>query len=131
VPKIDEVCDKCGLPMLLKTGRFGRFIACSGYPKCKHTKPLNDGTGMGCPQCGEGQTVKRRGKRGRSFYACDKYPACDFTAPGKPIAKSCPDCNARYLVEKKLKSGVTWACASPGCGHQEKPSELLADLKGA
>ncbi len=116
--------------MLVKTGRFGRFIACSGYPQCKSTKPLNDGSGIACPKCGEGHVAQRRSKRGRSFYGCDKYPKCDFVAWGKPIAKACPACGAKFLVEKSLKSGVTWGCATEGCGHKEEPSELLADLKG-
>ncbi|MBI4193065.1 MAG: type I DNA topoisomerase, partial [Candidatus Colwellbacteria bacterium] len=89
--KTDEACEKCGKPMLIRLGRFGRFMACSGFPECKNTKPLPSGedeangaeNGSGaipCPQCGEGQVTRKRTKRGRFFYGCTRYPECDFAS---------------------------------------------------
>jgi DNA topoisomerase-1 len=122
---VDEACSKCGKPMIVKQGRFGRFIACSGYPDCKNTKALNTTVGMHCPKCAEGQVVVKRSKKGRTFFGCDKYPACDFVSWGKPVAKDCPDCGAKYLVEKLTKTGGNLACATEGCGHKEAITEPL------
>jgi len=79
----DETCELCGSPMVIKQGRYGKFMACSGYPKCRNTKPLLITIGVSCPQCG-GQLVKRRSKRGRTFYGCANFPKCDFTSWEKP-----------------------------------------------
>jgi DNA topoisomerase-1 len=125
--QVDEACGKCGKPMIVKQGRFGRFIACSGYPDCKNTKALNTTVGMHCPKCAEGQVVVKRSKKGRNFFGCDKYPACDFVSWGKPVDKACPACGAKYLVEKLSKSGGSLACATEGCGHKEAlPSAMAA-----
>ncbi|MDD5098793.1 MAG: type I DNA topoisomerase [Candidatus Colwellbacteria bacterium] len=91
----DEVCDKCGRPMVIKTGRFGRFMACSGYPECKNTKKIpgadaikgESGEVMKCPKCGEGLVTRKRTKRGRFFYGCSRYPDCDFASWTKPGVK--------------------------------------------
>lgn len=86
----NEVCEKCGKPMKIKMGRFGRFLACSGFPECRNTKSLNNNTknpnyiNMKCPKCGEGEVVRRRSKRGRFFYGCSKWPGCDFVSWQKP-----------------------------------------------
>ena len=85
----DEVCDQCSSPMVIKTGRFGKFMACTGYPACKATRPLP--TGAACPQCG-GDLVEKRG-RGRAFYGCARYPECDFTINRRPLPEPCPECN--------------------------------------
>jgi len=90
--KTDEICEKCGQPMVIKTGRFGRFLACSGFPDCKNTKSLKnnvgvtDGNGqrMKCPKCGEGEVIRRRTRKGRFFYGCTRYPDCDFASWTKP-----------------------------------------------
>lgn len=123
---VDEACGKCGKPMVVKQGRFGRFIACSGYPDCKNTRAMNASAGIHCPKCAEGQVVVKRSKKGRSFYGCDKYPACDFISWGKPVDKACPACGAKYLVEKITKSGGSLACATEGCGHKESLSSAAA-----
>ena len=85
----EEICPTCGKPMVIKHGRFGKFIACSGYPECKTTKPVT--LGITCPEeaCG-GQLVERRSKRGKTFYACSKYPECKFVAWARPIIEPCP-----------------------------------------
>jgi DNA topoisomerase-1 len=118
--QVDDVCVKCGKPMVVKQGRFGRFLACSGYPDCKSTKPLHQDLGLACPKCKDGHVVSRRSKKGRSFFGCDRYPACDFVSWGKPVAKDCPACGAKYLVEKVSRAGTTLQCATEGCGHREE-----------
>lgn len=111
-----EVCDKCGRPMVIKRGRYGRFIACSGYPECKNTKPLLEKTGALCPKCG-GDIVLRRSRQGRAFYGCSNYPACDFVTWSKPVPDAkCPVCGS-FLVESGGKV-ETYRCAKPGCSYK-------------
>ena len=123
VPKIelttDEKCEKCSSPMVVKTGRFGKFIACSAYPECKTTKPL--ALGVKCPQpgCG-GDLVQKRTRKGRSFFACSKYPACEYALWDRPINKTCPTCSAPFLIEKVSKQvGRSVQCRSEECGYRE------------
>jgi len=91
--KIDEPCPTCGKDMILKTGRFGKFIACSDYPKCKTTKSKDQGTGVKCGLCDDGEMVAKRSKRGKTFYGCSSYPKCEHLLWGKPTGKKCPDCS--------------------------------------
>ncbi|KAA9006382.1 type I DNA topoisomerase [Paenibacillus spiritus] len=116
----DELCEKCGSPMVYKLGRFGKFLACSGFPDCRNTKPIIKDIGVGCPKCGEGKVVERRSKKGRVFYGCDRYPECDFVSWDRPSAKSCPECGA-WMVEKRSKQGVKLQCTS--CDHTEMVEE--------
>ena len=115
----DQVCDKCGSPMVVKTGRFGKFIACSGYPQCKTTKPL--ALGVKCPQpdCG-GDLVQKRTKKGRSFFACSNYPKCEYALWDRPVPKICPTCQAPFLIEKVSKQdGRSVQCRNQDCGYRE------------
>jgi DNA topoisomerase-1 len=115
----DQVCDKCGSPMVVKTGRFGKFIACSAYPQCKTTKPL--ALGVKCPQpdCG-GDLVQKRTKKGRSFFACSNYPKCEYALWDRPVPKACPTCQAPFLVEKVSKQdGRSVQCRNQDCGYRE------------
>ena len=115
----DQVCDKCSSPMVVKTGRFGKFIACSAYPQCKTTKPL--ALGVKCPQpdCG-GDLVQKRTKKGRSFFACSKYPKCEYALWDRPVPKVCPTCQAPFLVEKVSKQdGRSVQCRNEECGYRE------------
>jgi DNA topoisomerase-1 len=93
-----ETCEKCGAAMVVKRGRYGEFLACSSYPECKNTRPLRQKVDAKCPRCG-GQVVKLRGKRGRPFYGCENYPACDFTAHAVPVNRACPKCGSPYLLK--------------------------------
>jgi DNA topoisomerase-1 len=112
-----EVCEKCGAPMTIKRGRFGKFLACTRYPECKTTKAI--GIGVKCPDCG-GDVVSRRGKKGRFFYGCSKYPNCKFVSWDKPISESCPKCKGTYLVEKYSKeSGNSIICPNKECGFKK------------
>jgi len=116
----DEICEKCAKPMVVKTGRFGRFLACSGYPECKSTRPIT--TGVSCPEkdCG-GSLVEKRTKRGRVFYSCSHYPKCKFALWDRPVSKACPQCSAPFLVEKREKGGGTYLmCRTEGCGYREE-----------
>ncbi len=113
----DEKCEKCGSPMVIKSGRFGRFIACSAYPACKTTKPIP--LGVKCPQDG-GDLAQKRSKKGRTFYACANYPQCEFAIWDRPVNKPCPNCQAPFLVEKTSKqAGVTVQCRNEDCGYRE------------
>lgn len=115
--KTDEKCPKCGSPMVMKSGRFGRFLACSKYPECKATKAVS--TGITCPEDG-GDIVERRTKKGKLFYSCNNYPKCRFATWYRPLNKTCPDCGSSILVEKHLKKGDFIACIKKGCKYKEE-----------
>ena len=114
----DEICDKCGRNMVIKHGRFGKFLACSGYPECKNTKPIVKATGVMCPKCGK-EIVERRSRKGRIFYGCSGYPSCDQTYWDLPVGRKCPDCG-EMLVEKNSRSGKLIRCSNKECGYKEK-----------
>ena len=97
VEETDIVCDKCGRKMVIKSGRFGKFLACPGYPECKNTKPMpEDEVKQPCPKCGA-KLVKKTSKKGKKFYGCSNYPQCDFAAPGIPTGEICPECGS-YII---------------------------------
>ncbi|MNO37644.1 DNA topoisomerase 1 [compost metagenome] len=112
----DEICEKCGKPLVYKLGRFGKFLACSGFPDCRNTKPIIKDIGVTCPKCHEGKVVERRSKKGRVFYGCDQYPGCDFVSWDRPSTKPCPSCGA-WMIEKRNKQGTKLQCTS--CDHTE------------
>lgn len=111
----DEVCDLCGRPMVIKLGRYGRFLACTGFPECRNAKPLLERIGVSCPTCGQGDIVERRSKRGRVFYGCSRYPECDYVAWDRPTGEKCSVCGGPMLVANR--SGTLQKCQS--CGHRE------------
>ncbi len=122
----DKVCPKCNKPMVVKRGKYGEFIACSGFPECNHTESINGGTsgkstGVSCPEKGcDGEVVEKRSKRGKVFYGCNRYPKCTFATWDKPVAKACPACGKPYLLEKTTKrDGTFLACADKECGYRE------------
>jgi DNA topoisomerase-1 len=113
----DEICEKCGSPMVIKSGRFGKFLACSKYPDCKHTKSFS--IGIKCPLDG-GDIVERRSKKGKSFWSCSNYPRCKYATWYRPVSKKCPGCNADFLLEKRDKAGNTiHFCHKKECGYKE------------
>jgi DNA topoisomerase-1 len=114
----DEVCELCGKPMAIKEGRFGKFLACSGYPECKNTKPIVKSTGVKCPKCGKDIIEKKGRKTGKLFYGCSGYPECDVVFWDRPTGEMCPDCGS-MLVKSKGKSG-TIKCSNPECKYKEK-----------
>ena len=117
----DEICPKCGRPMVIKTGRFGRFISCTGYPECKTAKPIVKETGVACPKCA-GAIVERRSKKGRTFYGCANYPNCDFISWDPVVTQRCPVCDS-YVVSKTRRGGATrLECAADRTHHVEAES---------
>jgi len=111
--KSDEICEKCGAPMVIKTGRFGKFLACSGYPKCKTTKPLEQPLGVKCPQCETGQIIERKTRKGKIFYSCNQWPKCKFALWYKPIDEKCPKCDS-LLMETR---GGNIKCSNKECDY--------------
>lgn len=119
---MDKSCPTCEKPMVVKRGKYGEFIACSGYPDCTHTQSVNGGgrgesIGMACPEEGcKGEIVKKSSRRGKVFFGCNSYPQCKFATWNKPVAKACPVCNKPFLVEKNTKrQGRFLACADRAC----------------
>jgi DNA topoisomerase-1 len=117
-----EVCEKCGHPMVVKWGRYGKFIACSNYPACRNTKPFQVKIGVACPQCG-GDLVEKKTRRRRVFYGCSNYPECEFASWKRPLPEPCPVCGG-LLVE----AGKEWAkCVS--CEEQVELRKLEVEAK--
>lgn len=113
----DIPCEKCGKLMVIKHGRYGKFMACPGYPECKNTKPIVEKIDIKCPKC-EGDLIKRKSKKGRVFYGCSTYPQCDFVSWNEPVEKKCPDCDSMMVV-KRSKSGKKLECTNKECKHSE------------
>jgi DNA topoisomerase IA/ssDNA-binding Zn-finger/Zn-ribbon topoisomerase 1 len=123
----DKVCEKCGKPMVLKRGRYGDFLACSGFPACKNTQSLSingsaKSIGVKCPQDGcSGEVLEKTSKRGKVFYGCSRYPDCSFATWDKPVSRQCPACGAQFLVERTTKKqGTLHSCLNPTCGFKER-----------
>lgn len=113
----DQICEKCGRTMIYKYGRFGKFLACPGYPECKNTKPLRKELNITCPKCGEGKVLERKTKKGRLFYGCNTYPQCDFASWERPYQEPCPKCGA-MSVAKNTKGELQITCLNEKCSHQ-------------
>lgn len=120
-----ENCEKCGQPMIMKSGRFGKFIACSDYPTCKTTKPILNKVGVACPKCG-GDLVQRRGRgKGRVFYGCSRYPDCDFIVNQRPLQEPCPECGGMMVTAGKNGSRCT-RCSWKGDVPADEPVAVEA-----
>jgi DNA topoisomerase I len=120
-------CEECGKPMALRRSRFGTFYGCTGYPECKGIRKIGPRveapkpTGVGCPECGQGEIEEKRSRRGKIFYSCNRYPDCKFALWSRPVPKPCPDCGAPFLLEKTTKkAGTRLICNTEGCGHSEQ-----------
>jgi DNA topoisomerase-1 len=111
--KTDEICEKCGKPMVIKIGRYGKFLACSGYPDCKNTKPIEKSLGIKCPKCGKGELTERWTKTRKIFYGCNQFPKCDFALWDLPINKKCPKCGS--LLVKTKQNRVK--CSNKECDY--------------
>jgi DNA topoisomerase I len=114
---IEEPCPDCGQELVWRHGRFGAFIACSKYPTCRYIKKKeNTEIGLLCPECNQGQVLERKGRWGRSFYGCRRYPQCRFTTYHRPIPEPCPECARPYLLEKETKKeGKVVFCGNEDC----------------
>jgi DNA topoisomerase I len=116
----EQICEKCGKRMIVKQGRFGKFLGCEAYPECKNTMTIS--LGIKCPEkdC-TGSLTQKRTKKGKTFYGCSNYPKCMFASWDKPIAESCPDCSSPFLVEKySREKGSYKACPNKECGYKSK-----------
>ena len=125
----DKICDQCGQPMVMKRGRYGNFLACSGYPTCKSTQSLANGNGndlgIKCPEpdC-TGTIVEKKSRRGKVFYGCNRFPKCTFATWDMPVDKPCPKCGAKFMVEKTTKKqGTFLTCINPECKYREDKAE--------
>ena len=122
VPEVesDVVCEQCGRKMVIKSGRYGKFLACPGYPECKNTKRIVEETGAVCPKCG-GSIVAKKSKNNRKFFGCSNYPQCDFVTWSEPTKELCPKCGKTLFKKKGRNAGV--ACLTEGCGFEKGPHE--------
>ncbi|MDP2858224.1 MAG: type I DNA topoisomerase [Bacillota bacterium] len=118
-------CDKCGRFMVKKHGRYGEFLACPGFPECRNTRPIVQELDVACPQCG-GALVVRKTKKGRTFYGCSNYPACNFISWDRPLAQACPECGS-LLVEKRARGRTHIACSNKECGYRDEPGEARVE----
>ncbi|MFZ7133484.1 MAG: type I DNA topoisomerase [Eubacteriales bacterium] len=114
-PVSNVECEKCGKRMVIKTGRFGKFLACPGFPDCKNAKPYLEEVGVSCPKC-DGNIVARKTKKGRSFYGCSNYPQCDFVSWDKPLQDKCPQCG-EMLLQKGYGKKVKIYCSNENCSY--------------
>jgi len=115
----DVLCEKCGRNMVIKSGRYGKFLACPGFPECRNTKPILDEINVNCPECDDGKIVRKKTKNGRTFYGCSNYPNCEFVSWDEPYDEKCPNCG-EYMVIKRNKSGDTIRCSNKECGYIKK-----------
>jgi DNA topoisomerase-1 len=119
-------CPECQSPLIVRTGRNGKFIGCSSYPACKYTEPLEkpEDTGVLCPQCGEGNILKRKSRRGKIFFSCARYPECDYAIWNQPLAQPCPECHWPITTLKTTKrSGSQRVCPQNDCNFTEPCEE--------
>jgi DNA topoisomerase-1 len=117
----EEKCNLCGSAMLIREGRYGKYLACSSYPSCKNIQPLvkPKGTGVTCPECGQGELMEKKSRYGKLFYSCSRYPQCKFALWDKPVEKPCPKCGFPLLVEKVYKrQGAFLKCPKEGCDYK-------------
>lgn len=121
--EVGEDCPDCGKPLVVRRGRYGEFVACSGYPDCRHIKKDETAeeaeeltTGVACAKCGEGEMVGKKTRRGKLFFGCNKYPGCDFALWNKPVGRKCPTCESQLVIKGK-KEEVS--CSNKECDYKE------------
>ena len=123
----DVVCEKCGKNMVYKHGRYGKFLACPGFPDCRNTKPILKETGVKCPACG-GEVVEKKTKKGRLFFGCSNYPDCEFVSWQRPVNEKCPQCDT-VLVEKRSKHKLALRCLNKECDYQREEPKKKQESK--
>lgn len=120
VEKTNQKCPKCGSPLVIRLGKYGKFYACSNFPKCKYTRPLPPPkVGVKCPKCKKGEIVKRKTRKGKTFFGCNRWPKCDFATWKEPTGEKCPECGSAIV---KTESGKT-KCSNSKCPNKKGPSE--------
>ncbi len=123
----EEVCELCGRHLVVKLSKFGKFLACPGFPECRNTKPLLEPTGIKCPRCA-GEIVLRRSKKGRIFYGCSSYPDCDFMVWDEPVADKCPECGG-LMVKKSRRRQEQLYCINEACSQGQKYKNWQTESK--
>ena len=126
----EEKCEKCGAAMLIKDGRYGKYLACSAYPACKNIQPLvkPKGTGVACPACGEGELTEKKSRYGKIFFSCNRYPKCKYAVWDPPVAEACPRCAHPVTVNKTTKRDGTYRrCPQDGCGWSTLPEKVTKE----
>ena len=121
-----RACPDCGSALQIKRGKYGKFIGCTGYPKCRHIEPLErpEDTGVTCPQCGKGTLLKKKSRKGKVFFSCSTYPKCNYATWNEPVAGPCPRCGWPILTIKVTKTkGAEILCPQPECKHSEALDE--------
>ena len=120
----EEICEKCGRKMVYKQGRFGKFLACPGFPECRNTKAITQTIDAKCPKCGS-DVVVRKSKKGVTFYTCEKGPECDFISWNEPTNEKCPDCGNSLMKVRAFRGRgpLTYKCFNEECGFEKKPSK--------
>lgn len=126
----EEICDQCGRNMVKKIGRYGKFLACPGFPECRNTKPLLEPIGVNCPRC-EGEIVARRSKKGRKFFGCSRFPECDFVTWDQPSKVKCPNCGDLMVEKKKNGKNSYLLCVNKECGGKSSIEKKSARSKTA
>ncbi len=125
----DVICEKCGRRMVIKMGRYGKFLACPGFPECRNAKPILKDTGVACPKCG-GRIVEKKSQRGKKYYACENAPKCDFYLWDEPLKTPCPKCGS-IMTRKYLKKGSITVCTNKDCELAAKPAPVKTTAKAA
>ncbi|ABO50502.1 DNA topoisomerase I [Desulforamulus reducens MI-1] len=123
----EEICEQCGRNMVIKLGRYGKFLACPGFPDCRNTKPLLEPTGVGCPKC-EGEMVLRRSKKGRKFYGCSRYPECEFVTWDMPTKEKCTQCGEMMVEKKSRGKEKVLQCVNEHC--PSKGEKAASNING-
>lgn len=121
----DVICEKCGRNMVIKMGRFGKFLACPGFPDCRNTKPLLAETGAACPKCNEGRVVVRATRKGKRFFGCSKYPKCDYVSWDEPVEGKCPECESNLSI-KRSRAGDKIVCSNKECKYEKEIKKVEA-----
>lgn len=129
----DETCEKCGKPMQIRFGRYGKFLGCSGYPECTNVRKMGKpaaSLGVTCPDCHEGDIQQKWSRRGKMFYSCSRYPKCTFALWDRPVPEPCPRCHAPFIVEKTTKrTGLTRRCIREECDYQETVTAIESEAE--
>lgn len=115
VEESDEVCEKCGRKMVIKMGRYGKFLACPGFPECRNAKPILEDAGVVCPKCG-GKIYNKKTKKGKNYLSCENYPQCDFSSWDMASDKKCPECGS-FMTKKFKGNKIQYTCSLESCGH--------------
>lgn len=122
----EEICEQCGRNLVIKFGRYGKFLACPGFPECRFTKPLLEPTGVKCPSC-DGDIVLRRSRKGRKFYGCSNYPNCNFVSWDQPVAEKCPHCSGLMVVKNSRNKKKLYKCTNEQCGYKTDDLKQITD----